>query len=70
MWRGRGEETVNNVAGLKLAKERCVCVCVWGGGLLKETVNNVAGLKLAQEVCVWVGGGEETVNNVAGLKLA
>ena len=32
MWRGRGEETVNNVAGLKLAKERCVCVCVGGGG--------------------------------------
>ena len=40
---GGQKETVNNVAGLKLAKE----VCVWGGG--GETVNKVAGLKLAQK---------------------
>ena len=46
VWGGGGvlKETVNNVAGLKLAQE--VCVCVWGGGG-EETVNNVAGLKLA-----------------------
>ena len=57
MWGGGQKETVNNVAGLKLAKERCVC---GGGG--GGTVNKVAGLKLAQKgvcvcVCVCVGGG-------------
>ena len=47
---GGQNETVNNVAGLKLAKE----VLGRGGGVQRETVNNVAGLKLAR------GGGGGT----------